>query len=114
MRILIDATAAGSGGLGRVVSGLVQAWPTANGALSDELHLVVSSRFAREASRQLMHAEVHAFETGKLNRVYAQYVQVHSLVRRVRQDALLATLPLVPIQTITCPIVIICHDLRHE
>jgi len=59
-------------------------------------------------------SRVVAFGSGRLSRVRARYSLVAGLVKEVRPDALLATLPLVPLRPIPCPIVAICHDLRHE
>ena len=114
MRILIDASAAGSGGLARVSAGILAAWPTGDNAASDELHVVASSRFLELASGELGHCHTYVFEPGLFGRLRAQYLLVRSVANSVMPDAILATLPIVPVGPVPCPIVIISHDLRHE
>src|ERR1035437_2857356 len=57
---------------------------------------------------------MHAFEPSLLGRFRAQYGLVPYVAKRVRPDALLAMLPLVPTGPLPCPIVVVCYDLRHE
>lgn len=114
MRLLIDASGASYGGLATIVASLVAAWRTTDDAATDELHVVASSRFVAQARRQLVDCHIHAFEPNLLGRLRAQYWLVRSVAGRVNPDSLLATLPLVPIGPMRCPIFVVCYDLRHE
>jgi glycosyltransferase involved in cell wall biosynthesis len=114
MRVLVDACAAHEGGLGTYVASLVNAWHDVEGAASDDLHLLASADFAGAARQQLRSVVVHTFRQGRLSRLRAQYFRVPELIKEIRPDALLSTLPIVPIRRVPCPIVVVCYDLRHE
>jgi glycosyltransferase involved in cell wall biosynthesis len=75
---------------------------------------VASSRFLERAAKQVGDCHIYAFEPGLFGRLRAQYLLVRSVARSVMPDALLATLPIVPVGSVPCPIVIISYDLRHE
>jgi glycosyltransferase involved in cell wall biosynthesis len=114
LRVLIDASGADSGGLATVAASLIGAWGTADEAAADELHVVATSLFLKRASIQMQDCYTHAIEPGLVGRLGAQYWLVQSVAKRVGPDVLLATLPIVPLGRIRCPIVVICYDLRHE
>ena len=113
VRLVVDASGAEGGGLGTYVASLVGAWHRGAGA-DDDLFIVASESFARDARRQLSGYRVITFGSGRLARFQALYGLVERVVRDVQPDVLLAALPLVPLSRIPCPIVAICHDLRHE
>lgn len=97
-----------------LTASLIAAWRTADGAATDELHVVASSRFLKRASKQIIDCYTHPFEPGLLGRLRAQYLLVRSVANNVIPDVLLATIPVVPVGPVPCPIVIISEDLRHE
>src|SRR5664280_1476252 len=94
MRLVVDASAAASGGLAKYVRCLLTAWSNGSGS-EDELHLVASKEFASSVPDCF---QLHTTAPGVTSRLRLQYEVVSRAVSRTRPDALLSTLPLVPLR----------------
>lgn len=115
MLVVVDAAAASDNSVGVVVSGWLNAWSSLAEGTSDELHVVARTSFAASAGLgELPNVVLHPFESGVRARVAAQHVTVPKLVRELKADLLFGSVPQIPIQPVSVPVVVTSYDLRHE
>lgn len=111
MKILIEAMCAESGGIRTYVEHLLARWSDA--FPDDELHVIVAEGSQLPTARHHRH-EARVRRPAQLGRPYAQTREVRRLVRELRPDAVLATLPSTTVLHPGVPTAAVVYDLRHE
>lgn len=111
MILVVDASAVTRGGLRTYVEGLLGGWVQV--APTDEVHVLTGGGLRLPREGTVVEHPLRARASTQRGRLTAVYREVPALVRRVRADALLASLPLLP-QRLPCPSASVVYDLRHE
>lgn len=116
MDVVVDASGAGGGGLGRFVSALAHQWSLSFGE-EDHVHVVTTKAFAATLAPDLPSMTVHTPRRDCGERVVSQYMLLPRILREVRPDGVLSTLPIVPFRvprTRSWVWAGMVYDLRHE
>ena len=110
MRLLVDALPADFGGIRTYAEHLLAAW----GATDDEVHVVLPADSDLPLPPSVTAHRVPLTGPRSLARAAAQSRHIPRLVRDVRPDAVLATLPSTTMRRLDVPLVVVVHDLRHD
>lgn len=108
MLTLVDASGADGAGLGRYVLSMVRAWSALG---LDDLHVLCRRSMAESFAE---YAIVHRSMSSRFERQVLLYRDLPALVDRLKPDAVLLTLPLLPLRRLPAVTVAVVHDLRHE
>lgn len=111
MLLVVDAMGTEYGGVRTYVDHLLAAWATS--FPEDELHVAVPAGSTIPTGPHVRH-EIAVPRPGLLGRPFAQTVRVDRLVREVRPDAVLATIPTTSLRRPSSPMAVVVHDLRHQ
>lgn len=111
MKIVIDAMCAEFGGIRTYVEHLLARWSTV--FPGDELHVLVPAGSTLPTEGHVRH-EATVRRPVELGRPLAQTMALRRLTRRLRPDAVLATLPSTTVLRSGRPMAIVLYDLRHE
>lgn len=112
-RIIVDATCAEFGGIATYVVNVLRTWPEL--FPDDELHVLCPPAVARQLrSPGTTFHEVQIPKPVQLGRPFVQTRELRRLVRAIRPDAVLATLPSTTVLHLGAPTVVVIYDLRHE
>jgi glycosyltransferase involved in cell wall biosynthesis len=111
VRILVDAMCAEFGGIRTYVEHLLDQW--ADFYPDDELHVLVPADSTLPTRDHVRHV-VRVGRPAPVRRPWAQTRHVRRLVRQVRPDAVLATLPSTTLLRPGVPMATVIYDLRHE
>lgn len=113
MRILAEAMCAEFGGIRTYVEHLLRVWPDVYPA--DELHVLLRDGSDLPTDPRVARHErsVHP-RLGRLGRPLAQTLELPRLVRDIRPDVVLATLPSTTLRRVGVPTAVVVYDLRHE
>lgn len=112
MRILVEALCAEYGGIRTYVDSLLPAWTTV--APHDEVHVMVQADSTIDLSAPLVRHAVTVRGPQVVARPLAQTRHVGRLVREIRPDVVLATLPSTTVRRLDVPLAVVVYDLRHE
>lgn len=111
MRIVVDAMCAEFGGIRTYVEHLLDQW--GDFFPDDELHVLVPDDSTLPTPGHIRHV-VHVGRPAAVRRPWAQTRHVRRLVREVRPDCVLATLPSTTLLRPGPPMATVIYDLRHE
>lgn len=112
MRLLVDALPADFGGIRTYAEHLLSAWGDA--APDDEVHVLLSADSDLPVPSAVAAHRVPLTGPRSLARAAAQSRHLPRLVRELRPDAVLATLPSTTMRRLDVPLVVVVHDLRHD
>lgn len=112
MRVLIEAMSARFGGIRTYVDNLLPAWSSV--APGDEVHVLVQSDSTIDVPAPLVRHDIVLRGPEALSRPVAQTRALTRLVRELRPDVVLATLPATTLLRLDVPLGIVVYDLRHE
>ena len=111
--VLIDAMCAQFGGIATYVQNLLREWPRLYP--DDDLHVLCPLEVAETLPERGL--TVHLVDIGRpveVQRPLTQTRRLRHLVRELRPDAVLATLPSTTLLRLGAPTVVVVYDLRHE
>lgn len=111
MKILVEAMCAEFGGIRTYVEHALAAW--AEHEPSDELHVIVAQGSTLPTAGHRRY-EVGIGRPAWLGRPWAQTRSVRRLVRRIKPDVVLSTLPSTTLLRPGVPVGVVIYDLRHE
>lgn len=111
MKIVVDAMCVVPGGIRTYVEHLLGQW--GDFFPDDELHVLLPVSSTLPTGDHTRHV-VRVGRPSAMRRPWAQTRHVRRLVREVRPDAVLATLPSTTLLRPGCPIATVIYDLRHE
>lgn len=111
VRIVIDALCAEFGGIRTYAEHLLAGW--ARRFPADEVHVALRPG-STIATPGLRRHELAIARPDTLGRPWAQATALHSLVRRLRPDCVLATAPTTDVRRIPTTLGVVVHDLRSE
>jgi glycosyltransferase involved in cell wall biosynthesis len=112
MRILVEALCAEFGGIRTYVDNLLPAWTSV--APDDEVHVMVQSDSTIVVPAPLVRLDITVRGPQGIARPLAQARHVTRLVRELRPDVVLATLPSTTVRRLDVPLGVVVYDLRHE
>lgn len=113
MRVVIDGLALrGSNSLAVVLERLLHGWSDLG--RDDELHLLVGPEAEVDVPSRVVVEQVPLRGPHYPARMWAQATVLPQRCADLRADALLAILPTTTLRRLSCPRVVIVHDLRHE
>ncbi|WP_165807059.1 glycosyltransferase [Nocardioides currus] len=112
MKILVDALPADFGGIRTYAQHLLAAWPAT--APDDEVHVLLADDSHLPVPDGVVAHRVPLGHRRSLSRAVAQSRHLPRLVRELRPDAVLATLPSTTVRRLGAPLVVVVHDLRHD
>lgn len=113
MRILAEAMCAEFGGIRTYVEHLLRVWPDLYP--DDEVHVLLRDGSGLPTDPRVVRHErsVHP-RLGRLGRPLSQTLELPRLVRDIRPDVVLATLPSTTVRRVGVPTAVVVYDLRHE
>lgn len=112
MRILVEALCAEFGGIRTYVDNLLPTWTSV--APDDEVHVMVQSDSTIVVPAPLVRHDITVRGPQAVARPLAQTRHVTRLVRELRPDVVLATLPSTTVRRLDVPLGVVVYDLRHE
>lgn len=112
MRILVEALCAEYGGIRTYVDNLLPAWSAV--APDDEVHVMLQSGSTIVVPAPLVRHDIAVRGPQAVMRPLAQTRHVSGLVRELRPDVVLATLPSTSVRRLGVPLGVVVYDLRHE
>lgn len=112
MRILVEALCAEFGGIRTYVDNLLRSWSSV--APDDDVHVMVQSSSTIAVPTPLVRHDIMVRGPQTIARPLAQTRHVSRLVRELRPDVVLATLPSTTSRRLDVPLGIVVYDLRHE
>ena len=112
MRVLIEAMCAEFGGIRTYVENLLEAWPSV--FPDDDVHVLVAAGASLPVPATMTRHEVLVRRPATAGRPLAQTRHVAALVKLLRPDAVLATLPSTTLRHTRAPMAVVVYDLRHE
>lgn len=113
MRILADAMCAEFGGIRTYVEHLLRVWPDLYP--DDDVHVLLRrGSDVPTDPRVVRHERSIRPRLGPFGRPWAQTLELPRLVRHVRPDVVLATLPSTTVRRVGVPTAVVVYDLRHE
>jgi glycosyltransferase involved in cell wall biosynthesis len=112
MRVLVEALCAEFGGIRTYVDNLLPAWSAV--APDDEVHVMVQADSSIVVPASLVRHDISVRGPQTLGRPLAQTRHVTRLVRELRPDVVLATLPSTTVRRLDVPLGVVVYDLRHE
>ncbi|WP_036491271.1 glycosyltransferase [Nocardioides sp. CF8] len=112
MRILVEALCAEYGGIRTYVDNLLPAWMAV--APDDEVHVMVQSDSTIVVPAPLLRHDIAVRGPQSVARPLAQTRHTSRLVRELRPDVVLATLPSTTVRRLDVPLGVVVYDLRHE
>jgi glycosyltransferase involved in cell wall biosynthesis len=112
VKVLIEAMCAEFGGIRTYVENLLQAWPEV--FPEDEVHVLVRAGSTLPVPDSMHRHDAPVGRPDVLTRPLAQTRWVRRLERRLRPDAVLATLPSTTVRRTSAPMATVVYDLRHE
>lgn len=111
MKIVVDAMCAEFGGIRTYVEHLLGRWPSVHP--EDELHVLVPEGSDLDTATHERH-ELRVRRPSSVGRPVAQTLAIHRLIRQIRPDAVLATVPSTTVRRTKIPFGVVILDLRHE
>jgi glycosyltransferase involved in cell wall biosynthesis len=112
MKVLVDALPADFGGIRTYAEHLLSAWGDA--APDDEVHVLLAADSDLPVPPSVVAHRVSLRGPRSLARAAAQSRHLPRLVRELRPDTVLATLPSTTMRRLDAPLVVVVHDLRHD
>lgn len=111
MKIVVDAMCAEYGGIRTYVEHLLGRWSSVHP--EDELHVLVPMGSDLDTATHARH-ELRVRRPSSVGRPIAQTLAIHRLIRQIRPDAVLATVPSTTVRRTRIPFGVVILDLRHE
>lgn len=109
---MVEALCAEFGGIRTYVDHLLPAWTSV--APEDEVHVLVQSASTIVVPTPLLRHDIVVRGPQPVARPLAQARHVTRLVRELKPDVVLATLPSTTVRRLDVPLGIVVYDLRHE